>query len=67
MTSVVLCGLGLSKLSCLDQLPSLKWLSLSDNNLSSFEVCCEFLYCHVMHYVTVHVSRAWPCVLIWKS
>lgn len=37
VTSVVLCGLGLSKLSCLDQLPSLKWLSLSDNNLSSFE------------------------------
>lgn len=39
VTSVALCNAGLSKLSCLDQLPNLQWLSLSDNALSSLEVC----------------------------
>ena len=38
MTSVALCNAGLSRLSCLDQLPNLCWLSLSNNALSSLEV-----------------------------
>ena len=35
---MALCNASLSRLSCLDQLPNLQWLSLSDNALSSLEV-----------------------------
>ena len=38
VTAVCLQGLGLRKVSCLEQLPQLKWLSLASNALSSLEV-----------------------------
>lgn len=38
VTSVSVCGVGLRRLSCLDHLPHLRWLSLADNALTSIEV-----------------------------
>ena len=38
VTSVSVCNLGLRKLSCLDHLPNLRWLSLAGNALSNIEV-----------------------------
>ena len=45
VTSLSLCSLGLCRLPSLDQLSNLKWLSLSDNSLSSLQVafaCFKF-------------------------
>ena len=42
VTAVDLTGQHVQRLSCLDQLPNLKWLCLQDNALTTADVCSIF-------------------------
>ncbi len=57
VSAVCLSDLGLCKLAHLDQLPSLRWLSLANNALASLEVdsCNHWLECAQLELLYIYL------------